>query len=157
MANYTDSYTLDIALDKVYCIDMDDLEMGGNWDTDYVFYVEFDLYACKNGIDYDENNPNCSSYEKIIEAAGEDNSFELDLYYPVVHYQPLVKENPLFVKYSNYFFHLSRFTNKIDRLHLQKYQLKDDNGLILKNEKIVNHWGAVSFAGIVMQQEIKEI
>ena len=39
MANYTDSFILDIALDKVYCIDMDDLEMGGNWDTDYVFYM----------------------------------------------------------------------------------------------------------------------
>ena len=147
MANYTDSYTLDIALDKVYCIDMDDLDMGGNFESDFVFYLQFDLYACKNGISYDKNNPNCSSYEKIIEAAGEDNSFELDLYYPVVHYQPLVKENPLFVKYSNYFFHLSRFTNKIDRLFLQKYQLTDDIGWILKNEKTINHWGVVSLAG----------
>ena len=78
MANYTDLFTLDIALDKIYCIDMDDLEMGGNWDTDYVFYMQFDLYTCKNGIDYDEKNSNCSTYEKIIEAAGEDNSFSFD-------------------------------------------------------------------------------
>ena len=28
MANYTDLFTLDIALDKIYCIDMNDLEMG---------------------------------------------------------------------------------------------------------------------------------
>ena len=147
MANYTDSFTLDIALDKIYCIDMDDLEMGGNWDTDYVFYLQFDLYACKNGIDYDEKNPNCSTYEKIIEAAGEDNSFSFDLFYPIVHYQPMVKEKPLFVKYANYFYHLSRFTNKIDRIYLQKYQLKDDNGWIIKNEKIYNHWGYVSLSG----------
>ena len=37
MANNTDSYTLDIDLGKVYCIDMDDIEMGGSWDTDYIF------------------------------------------------------------------------------------------------------------------------
>jgi hypothetical protein len=126
---------------------MDDLDMGGNFESDFVFYLQFDLYTCKNGIDYDENNPNCSSYEKIIEAAGEDNSFTFDLYYPVVQYQPLVKENPLFVKYYYHFFHLSRFTNKIDRLYLQKYQLKDDNGWILKNIKTTNHWGVVSLTG----------
>ena len=120
---------------------------GGNWDTDYVFYLQFDLYACKNGIDYDEKNPNCSTYEEIIEAAGEDNSFSFDLFYPIVHYQPMVKENPLFVKYGNYYYHLSRFSNKIDRLYLQKYQLKDDNGWILKNEKIYTYWGYVSLAG----------
>ena len=79
MANNTDSFILDIELDKLYCINMDDLEMGGNWDTDYVFYLQFDLYTCKNGIDYDEKNPNCSTYEKIIEAAGEDNSFSFAL------------------------------------------------------------------------------
>ena len=147
MANNTDSYTLDIDLEKVYCIDMDDLEMGGNWDTDYVFYLQFDLYACKNGIDYDENNPDCSSYENITKAAGENNSFAFDLFYPIVHYQPMVKENPLFVKYANYFYHLSRFLNKIDRLYLQKYKLTDNNGWITKNEKNYTHWGYVSLSG----------
>ena len=126
---------------------MDDIEMGGNWDTDYVFYVQFDLYACKNGIDYDENNTNCSSYEKIIESAGEDNSYTFDLFYPITHYQPLVKENPLFVKYANYFYHLSRFSNKIDRIFLQKYQLTDDNGWIFKQENITTHWGFVRISG----------
>ena len=59
----------------------------------------------------------------------------------------MVKEKPLFVKYANYFYHLSRFTNKIDRIFLQKYQLKDDNGWIVKNEKIYNYLGYVSLSG----------
>ena len=61
MAKYKDLYLLDIDLDKVYCFDMDDLLMGVNGDLDYIYYVQFDLYVCKNGIDYDENNTNCSS------------------------------------------------------------------------------------------------
>ena len=147
MAKYKDLYILDIDLDKVYCFDMDDLLMGGNGDLDYIYYVQFDLYVCKNGIDYDENNSNCSSYEKIIEAAGKDNSFSIDLFYPVVNYQPLVKENPLFIRYNNYYYHLSRYSNKIDRIYLQKFQLSDDRGIITKNEKITTHWGYSTFSG----------
>ena len=51
MAKFKDSYSIDIDLEKIYCIEMDDLEMGGGWDTQYVFYIQFDLYACKNGVD----------------------------------------------------------------------------------------------------------
>ena len=147
MINNTDSFILGVSLDQLYCIDMEDLDMGGNWDYDFVNYVEFDLYTCKNGIDYDENNINCTSYEKLIEAAEKDNSFEFEIYYPLVNYQPMNKTNPIFVKYISYFYHLSRFSNKIDRLYLQKYILKDDRGWISKNEKITRFWGCQSFSG----------
>ena len=147
MKNNSDSYLIDIDLDQIYCIDMDDLNMGGSWDTDYINYVEFDLYACKNGIDYDENNTNCTSYEKIIEKSTENNSFEFELYYPVVHYQPTNKATPIFVRYSNYFYHLSRFSYKIDRIYLQQNILKDDKGWFTKKEKTHSHWGYASLNG----------
>ena len=147
MAQYKDFYTIDIDLEKVYCIEMDNIELGGGWDIDFVFYVQFDLYVCKNGIDYDENNPNCSSYEKIIESAGEDNSYTFDVFYPVVHYQPFIKEKPLYVKYANYFYHLSRYSNKIDRIFLHKYQLDDDHGWITKEGNIITNWGYVAISG----------
>ena len=118
MINNINSFILDVSLDQLYCIDMENLNMGGNWDYDFVNYVEFDLYICKNGIDYDENNINCTTYERLIEAAQKDNSFEFEIYYPLVHYQPLNKTNPIFVKYNSYFYHLSRFSNKIDRIYL---------------------------------------
>ena len=57
------------------------------------------------------------------------------------------KKNPLFVKYKNYYYHLSRYSNKIDRLYLQKYILRDDKGLITKDEKNTTHWGYASFSG----------
>ena len=55
------------------------------------------------------------------------------------------KENPLFVRYNNCYYHLSRYSKKIDRLYLQKYQLSDDRGIITKNEKITAHWGYSTF------------
>ena len=147
MANNTDSYIIDIKLDQLYCIDMDELKMGGSWDIDFINYIEFDLFSCKEGIDYDANNPNCTSYEKIIETTGEDNSYEFEIYYPEVHYQPMNKSTPIFVRYANYFYHLSRFSNKIDRIYLQQHILKDDTGWLIRKEKTYSYWGYISLNG----------
>ena len=147
MINNSDSFIIDIDLDQLFCIDMEDLNMGGNWDNNFINYVEFDLYTCKEGIDYDENNTNCTSYEKLIESAEEDNSFEFEIFYPVVHYQPMNKSTPMFVRYSNNFYHLSRYSNKIDRIFLQQYILRDDKGFIFKSEKSYSLWGYISLSG----------
>ena len=147
MKNNSDYFSIDIDLEQLFCIDMEDLDMGGSWDNDFINYVEFDLYTCKEGIEYDENNTNCTSYEKLIETASQDNSFEFEIYYPVAHYQPMNKTTPLLVKYTNYFYHLSRFSNKIDRIYLQQHILNDDKGLIFNNEKSYSVWGYLSLNG----------
>ena len=147
MAKYADSFIIDIDLDQLYCIDMEELDMGGSWDSLFINYVEFDLYICEDGIDYDEKNTKCRTYDEIIEAADENNSFEFEIFYPVVQYQPMNKTNPIFVKYTNYFYHLSRFSNKIDRIYLQEHILKDDQGWIFKQESTYKYWGYLSLSG----------
>ena len=147
MVNNSDLYMIDIDIGQFYCIDMENLDMGGSWDSDFLDLVTFDLYVCKNGINYDEKNPNCSTYEKIIEAAGSNDCFEFEIYYPVVYYQPINKTNPIFVRYYNYFYHFSRYSNKIDRIYLQQHIFEDDIGWIFKNVKSSSHWGTVSFNG----------
>ena len=147
MINNLDNFIIDVELDQLYCIDMEELDMGGSWDYDYINYITFDLYICKNGIDYDQNNPNCTSYKKIGDAIKEYNCFEFDMYYPVVHYQPTNKTSPITIKYNNYFYHLSRFSNKIDRIYLQQYILNDDSGLLLKDKKSFSYWGCVLMLG----------
>ena len=147
MANNVDQYMINVELDKLYCIDMDDLNMGGSWDNDFLNYVEFDIYNCKDGINYNAKNENCTTYEKMIEIAGKDDCFEFEMFYPVVHYQPMNKTTPIFVKYTTYFYHLSRYSNKIDRIYLQQHLLRDDIGWITKNEKLYSYWGSVSLSG----------
>ena len=147
MVNHSDLYMIDIELDQLYCIDMEDLIIGGSWDSDFLFLITLDIYACKNGIDYDGNNTNCTLYDTIADIAGVNNCLEFEIYYPVVHYQPMNKTTPIFIKYENYFYHLSRFSNKIDRLYLQQNILRDDKGFVLKHEKIYSRWGTASLNG----------
>ena len=71
----------------------------------------------------------------------------MNIYYPVVHYQPMNKSNPIFVRYDNLYYHLSRFSNKIDRFYLQQHILKDDTGWIIKKEKTYSYWGYMSLSG----------
>ena len=147
MAKNTNQYMIDVDLDQIYCIDMEDLNIGGSWDSDFIYYIEFDLYNCKNGEDYDKGNENCTTYEQMKKISGKNDSFDFEMYYPVVHYQPMNKTTPIFVEYTDYFYHLSRFSNKIDRIYLQQHILKDDIGWITKNEKLYSYWGSVSLNG----------
>ena len=66
MANRSHLYLINISLDDLYCIDMEELNVGGNWQANFINYIEFDLYVCNNGINYNESDGNCTSYEKIF-------------------------------------------------------------------------------------------
>ena len=141
MINNTNLYEIDIDLDKLYCINMEDLNIGGSWDSDFLNLVTLDIYICKNGIEYDEKNYDCTTYDKIRDITGDNDSFEFEMYYPVVQYQPMNKNTPLLVRYYNYFYHFSRFSNKIDRLYLEQYILTDDVGYFLMNKKKIFKMG----------------
>ena len=93
MVNNTDYFVIDIELDQLYCIDMEDLIIGGSWDSDFLYLITFDLYGCKNGIDYDENNTNCTTYDTIFEIAGINNCLDFEIPYltefrPPRHFSP---------------------------------------------------------------------
>ena len=143
--NYVNSLT--VPLNKIYCIDTEDLDMGGSWITEFVNYIQFDLYYCQNGTNYNENNSKCTSFSKIKQFLGENNSLEFDLYYPIVQFQPENITNPVAIIYQQHFYHLSKYVNKIERLYLQEHELTDDLGWILKNEINSSYWGINSING----------
>lgn len=147
MVNRGVLYMINISLDNLYCIDMEDLEMGGSWQTSFINYIELDLYICEDGINYDKLDNKCSSYEKIKNSSSENNSYEIEVFYPIVYYQPTNKSTPIFVKYSSYFYHFSRYSNKIDRLFLQKYILNDDSGWFCKTIRNYSYWGFSQLTG----------
>ena len=147
MVNKSEIYHITIPLNEIYCIDMDDFYLGGSWLDEYINYIEFDLYYCKNGINYDENNTDCSPFESIMRYKGEDNSLDISFYYPFVQFQPTNKTYPVIIIYKQYFYHLSKYSNKIDRLYIQENLLTDDSGWILKKEKNHSYWGLNTFNG----------
>ena len=136
-----------VPLNELYCIDMDDLEMGGSKLTHFFNYISFGLYFCEDGINYDEINPKCSSYQKLNNLIGPNNSLEIALYYPVVQFQPYNKTNPIIVLYRQNFYQISKYTNKIEKLSLQENILTDDIGWIIKNEISNSYWGLKSLRG----------
>ena len=147
MVNNSNSFMIDIELDQLYCIDMEELDIGGSWNYEFFNWISFNIYACKNGIDYEKNNTDCTAYEKYIEYADENNYFDFEIYYPIIRYQPINKRNPFYIKYINNFYHFSRYSNKIDRIYLQQHILNDDRGWFLKKVKNYSSWGCSSFNG----------
>ena len=141
MANKSNIYQIKVPLNEIYCIDMDDLEMGGSWITEYINYIQFDLYFCEEGISYNQSNPKCTSFDKIKNFTGNNNSLHMEISYPIVQFQPTNKKTPIIVIYRQYFYHLSRYSSKIERLYLQENVLEDDLGWVLKKESNNSYWG----------------
>jgi len=147
MAKENNNFEITVSLDKIYCIDMEDLDMGGSWMTGYINYIQFDLYYCQNGINYNETNEQCTSFNKLKNFSGNNNSLDIDFYYPIVQFQPTNKTNPIVVIYQQNFYHLSKYVNKIERIFLQEHKLTDDSGWILNHEKNSSYWGLDSISG----------
>ena len=140
-------FQITVPLNELYCIDMDDLDMGGSWISEFINYIQFDLYYCADGINYNETNSNCTTFKKIIDSVGENNSLEVDIYYPIVQFQPDNKTYPVIVIYRNIFYHISRYVHKINRMFLQENVITDDSGWFLENESNNSYWGLTTFSG----------
>ena len=147
MKNLGKEFLLDIALEDLYCIDMEDLNMGGSWNSDFINYIRFDLYLCKDGIDYNESNVNCTTFNKFEDLHGKDNSWFFELLYPVVQFQPTELNIPILILYKKYYYVFSRYTNKLDRIYLQENILSDEQGWIFNNAEILSYWGTYYFDG----------
>ena len=141
------THQISVPLDEIFCIDMDDLDMGGSWLSEFINYAEFDLYYCEDGISYDQNNSKCATYKKIADSVGENNSLEFALYYPNVQFQPTNNTNPIIIVYRQFFYHLSKYSNKIERFFLQENVFTDDAGWLLTKESNKSFWGLSTIQG----------
>ena len=147
MENEKSSYEIKVSLNQIYCIDMEDLEIGGSWMSNYISYIQFDLYYCQNGIQYNASSSQCTSFNTLKNYLGKNNSLDIGFYYPMVQFQPENKTNPIVIFYEQKFYHLSKYVNKIERVYLQENILTDDIGWILKNEINNSYWGINSISG----------
>ena len=147
MKNMPEIYSLDVPLEQLYCIDMDNLIMGGSWKTTFINYIEADFYFCKNGVDYNKTNKDCTTKEEIQQLIGIDNSLEIELYFPEVQFQPKNDNTPVIISYKQYFYQISKYSNKIDNLYLQEYVFSDDHGWLINKVKNYSYWGFSTVTG----------
>ena len=144
MVNISDNILIDSELNQLYCIDADDLYMGGSWSGNFIYFIEFNLYACKGGINYDENNSDCTTYDNLNNY-NNNNFLYVNLYYPTIQFQNCEFKSPIKIKYYKTCSALSNNISKIDRLYLQKVVLHDKLGIF--DYRILKHdfWGYSSF------------
>ena len=140
-------YIIDIPIETLYCIDMEDLNVGGSWNSDFLNFIRFDLYMCEDGIDYDETNYKCTSYEKLQNVYGYGDSVFFELLYPVVQFQPTNLNIPILILYKTYYYIFNKFSNKLDRMYLQEHIFEDEQSWFFNNPINISYWGVNTING----------
>ena len=133
-----DHHYIDASLNELYCMDFDNIELGGGWNTDYLNYIRLDIDICN--YETDEDNKNCTKFENFMN----NGMWAIEYFYPIVEYQPTNYENPILVIYKNHFYDFSRFLRKEERIYFQEYVLNDDKGLIFNDDINSSFWGYTS-------------
>ena len=145
MANKTKNYKIDIKLNELFCIDKEDIPFGGSWNGDYINYIEINLHLCKDGIDFNSSDPRCSNMKDLLK--NRNTSLIFEFFYPIVQFQPTNVEIPITIIYRSYYYRLSTYSNKVERLYLQEHILADDRSQIISNYKNSSSWGMSDLYG----------
>ena len=145
MINKTDDYIINVNLSELFCIDDELTIIGGSWDKDEIDYIKINLYICQDGIKFNASDPRCQNYENLSKY--NNISWLFEYYYPVVQFQPTNKKVPMLVTYKSYYYRLSSYSSKIDRLYLKENIISDDQYIIGNNPKNSSYWGMSSLYG----------
>jgi len=140
-------YIIDIPIEALYCIDMEDLKIGGSLNNNFLNFIRFDLYMCEDAIDYNESNNKCTTYENLQDIYGGGDSLFFELLYPVVQFQPLNLNVPTLILYKTHYYIINKYSNKLDRLYLQEHIFEDDQNLFFNNPKNISYWGVNAING----------
>ena len=145
MANKTEEYKIDIPLNECFCIENDDFPWGGSWYGDFLYFFEVNLFLCENGIDYNSSDPRCSRMPDLLQH--HNTSWLFEFYYPVVQFEPSDQENPISVIYRSYFYRLSTYANKVERIYIQENIMEDDQSIVSSNLTSKSYWGITNIYG----------
>ena len=127
-------FSFEIPLNELYCIDSEDIEIGGSWTELFNNYIKFDISLCENNNNSGEEDINCSFNNY-------DNSLKFELYYPQISIKQNDKNYPFSIIYKQHSFAINKFTQKNEKLFLQKNILLDDKGWFGKSVTKSSFWG----------------
>ena len=146
MINSTDIFKIEVPLNELFCIDKDDIFFGGNWNENFINYLEINLYLCKDDKYFKTSQQKCTTtISELIKNINIPLSF--DFYYPVIQFQPTNFKKPLSIIYKNYIYQLSTYSYKIEKLYIQEHILSDDRNMIYSNNKNSSYWGTSALNG----------
>ena len=145
MANKTDEYQIDVPLNELFCIEEDNIPWGGSWYGDILYYVEVNLFLCEEGIHFNESDPRCTKMTDLLKHRN--TSWLFEFYYPVVQFQPTNFGVPVAVIYRSYYYRLSTYANKVERIYIQENILSDDKNILSTATLNTSYWGMTNIYG----------
>ena len=139
MINSPDIYRIDIPLNTLFCFEKNDILFGGNWNHNFLNYIELNLYLCEDGVAFNSSDPRCSKIDNYLKSIN--SSLLFDFYFPIVQFESKNLEYPLQIIYKNYYYRLSTYSYKIEKLYIREHILSDDRSIIKTNYKNISYWG----------------
>ena len=145
MAHMPKNYRIDIPLDQLFCFDKTNITFGGNWNEHFLNYIEINIYLCEEGIPYNSSDPRCEKIDNLLKKVN--SSLLFDFYFPIVQFQPTNLDNPVKIIYKNYYYRLTSFSYKVQKLFLLEHILSDDKNMVRSKFKNTSYWGMSSLYG----------
>ena len=130
-----------VDINSLYCIDMEDLYMGGDYFHDFVYHIQMDLFLCEDGVNYNTPGKKCTDFNELLNIIGEDNGWHFEFYYPEILIKSQDKKNPIEIFYNSHFYNFNKLNTKVERLYLKQFILTDDQGWIFENKNTTSIWG----------------
>ena len=155
MINNKDYYKIDTNLDNLFCIDNEDIYLGGSRNLGYIYFLEINIYLCENGKKFNIHDEKCTTFKEL--SSFQNKSLYFEFYYPEVKFKPSNYENPMEVIYRDHFYEIKDYNTKYERIFLRKNILSDDKSLFIKNPKNISFWGIDSLYGDAYISEIYDL
>jgi hypothetical protein len=140
MANKPENYRISVPLSELYCIEQEGVLFGGHWNSKFLDYIEINLYLCDGNIMYNASDPRCKNTFDLLTRMN--SSIIFDFYYPVVQFQPRNLETPIAIIYKNFYYRISSFSHKLEKVFIREHILSDDKSMLTTNYKNSSIWGA---------------
>ena len=142
MVNMPSNYKISLPLNQLFCIDKDDILFGGNWNHDFLNYIEVNLYLCEDGVVYNKSDPRCSKIDNYLKTVN--TSLLIDFYFPTIQFQPTNYETPIKIIYRNYYYRLTSYNYKVEKLFIREHVLTDDQDILSTNQHNHSCWAMSS-------------
>ena len=140
MASKPENYRINVPLSELYCIEQEGVLFGGHWNSKFLDYIEINVYLCDGNIMYNASDPRCRNTYEFLKR--ENSSIIFDFYYPVVQFQPRNLETPIAIIYKNFYYRMSSFSHKLEKVYIREHILSDDKSMLTTNYKNSSIWGA---------------
>ena len=145
------NHKINVPLNQLFCIEFDNILFGGNWNNDFLNYIEINLFLCEDGISYNSSDPRCSKIDNYLKKLN--SSLLFDFHFPTVQFQPTNFNTPIEIIYKNYYYRLSSYNYKIEKLYIKENIISDDINMMSTNYKNSSCWGmSILYPMIIIYQ-----